>query len=64
VLLLLPEGLKALKQVAKEAGGQRGGLDLRGAYLNLDGGFDSIYNRTCIFSYHRTLPAILPLPYP
>jgi len=26
------------------------GLDLRGAYLNLDGGFDSTYNRKCIFN--------------
>ncbi|HEY4382989.1 MAG TPA: hypothetical protein VGN34_00745 [Ktedonobacteraceae bacterium] len=33
-MVLLPEGLKALKEVAKEVG-----LDLRGAYLNLDGGF-------------------------
>src|SRR2546428_9188379 len=42
---LLPEGLKALKQVAKEVG-----LDLRGASLNLDGGFDSAHNRKCIFN--------------
>ena len=34
-MVLLPEGLHALKQVAKEIG-----LDLRGAYVNLDGGFD------------------------
>ena len=26
------------------------GLDLRGAYLNLDGGFDSTRNRKCIFN--------------
>ena len=26
------------------------GLDLRGAYLNLDGGFDSAHNRKCIFN--------------
>jgi len=32
-----------LKQVAKEVS-----LDLRGAYLNLDGGFDSAHNRQCI----------------
>jgi len=38
-------GLKALKEVAKEVG-----LDLRGAYLNLDGGFDSAHNRTCMFN--------------
>ena len=32
-------------RVAKEVG-----LDLRGAYLNLDGGFDSAHNRKCIFN--------------
>ena len=35
-IVLLPKGLKALKQVAKEVD-----LDLRGAYVNLDGDFDS-----------------------
>jgi hypothetical protein len=44
-MVLLPEGLKALKNVAKEVG-----LDLKGAYLNLDGGFDSRHNRKCIFN--------------
>ena len=44
-MVLLPESLHALKQVAKEVG-----LDLRGAYLNLDGGFDSTHNRKCIFN--------------
>ena len=44
-MVLLPEGLKALKQVAKEVG-----VDLRGAYLNLDGGFDSRHNRKLIFN--------------
>jgi len=44
-MVLLPEGLRALKKVAKEVG-----LDLRGAYLNLDGGFDSTHNRKCIFN--------------
>jgi len=44
-MVLLPKGLHALKQVAKEVG-----LDLRGAYVNLDGGFDSRANRTCIFN--------------
>ena len=34
-MVLLPEGLRALQKVAKEVG-----LDLRGAYFNLDGGFD------------------------
>ena len=44
-MVLLPQGLNALKQVAKQVG-----LDLRGAYFNLDGGFDSAHNRTCIFN--------------
>ena len=44
-MVLLPESLKALKEVAKEVG-----LDLRGASLNLDGGCDSTYNRKCIFN--------------
>src|SRR5262249_38949230 len=44
-MVLLPNGLKALKRVAKIVG-----VDLRGAYLNLDAGFDSTYNRQCIFN--------------
>jgi Transposase DDE domain len=44
-MVLLPEGLQALKKVVKEVG-----LDLKGAYLNLDGGFDSARNRKCIFN--------------
>jgi hypothetical protein len=44
-MVLLPKGLQTLKQVAKEVG-----LDLRGAYVNLDGGFDSRANRKCIFN--------------
>jgi IS5 family transposase len=44
-MALLPKGLKTLKQVAKEVG-----LDLRGAYLSLDGGFDSTRNRKMIFN--------------
>jgi len=44
-MVLFPEGLKALKQVAKQVG-----LDVRGAYLNLDGGFDSAHNRKMIFN--------------
>src|SRR5262250_3993678 len=44
-MVLLPKSLHALKQVAKQVG-----LDLRGAYLNLDGGFDSTRNRKCIFN--------------
>jgi hypothetical protein len=44
-MALLPKGLQALKKLAKQVG-----LDLRGAYLNLDGGFDSAHNRKCIFN--------------
>jgi hypothetical protein len=44
-MVLLPKGLQALKKLAKKVG-----LDLRGAYLNLDGGFDSAHNRKCIFN--------------
>jgi hypothetical protein len=44
-IALLPQGLKALKQVAKEVG-----VDLTGAYVNLDGGFDSRRTRTMIFN--------------
>jgi transposase len=43
--VLLPQGLKALKRVAKLTG-----LVLEGAYLNLDGGFDSKSNRKAIFN--------------
>jgi hypothetical protein len=44
-MVWLPKGLNALKQVAKEVGGA-----LRGAYVKLDGGFDSRANRTCMFN--------------
>ena len=44
-MALLPKGLQALKKLAKQVG-----LDLRGPYLNLDGGFDSAHNRKCIFN--------------
>ena len=44
-MILLPEGLKGLKRVAK-----RTGLVLEGAYLNLDCGFDSKANRKAIFN--------------
>jgi transposase len=44
-MVLLPKGLKALKQVAKHVG-----LDLKGASLNLDGGFDSTHHRKCMFN--------------
>jgi len=44
-MVLLPDGLKALKHVAKVTG-----LVLTGAYLKLDAGFDSTHNRTCMFN--------------
>jgi transposase len=44
-MILLPEGLNALKKVAKQVG-----LDLRGAYLNLDAGFDSTHHRKGMFN--------------
>ena len=55
-MVLLPKGLHALKKVAKQIG-----LDLRGAYLNLDGGFDSARNRKCIFNA-RMIPNIKENP--
>jgi hypothetical protein len=44
-MVLLPKGVQALKQMARQVG-----LDLKGAYLNLDGGFDSAHNRKMIFN--------------
>ena len=44
-IVLLPEGLKALKRLAKTVG-----LTLTGAYLNLDAGFDSMHNRKCMLN--------------
>ena len=44
-MVLLPQGLHALKKVAKGVG-----QDLKGVCLNLDGGFASVYNRKCIFN--------------
>jgi transposase len=43
--VLLPEGLKGLKHMAKLTG-----LVLEGAYLNLDGGFDAKATRKAIFN--------------
>ena len=43
--VLLPDGLNALKRVARLAD-----LEIEGAYLNLDGGFDSRRNRKAIFN--------------
>jgi transposase len=39
-MIVFPKGLKALQEVAKEVG-----LALRGAALNLDGGFDAAHHR-------------------
>jgi hypothetical protein len=44
-MVLLLDGLKSLKRLAKMVG-----LDLRGASLNLDAGFDSTHNRQCMFN--------------
>ena len=44
-MVLLPEGLKGLKRVATLTG-----LVLEGAYLTLDGGFDSRHNRKALFN--------------
>ena len=43
-MLLVPKGLKALQQVAN-----KGGLDRRDAFLNLDGGCDATRHRKGIF---------------
>src|SRR3954447_13314091 len=43
--VLLPEGLNALKRVVRLTD-----LEIEGAYLNLDGGFDSRRNRKAIFN--------------
>ena len=42
---LRPEGLNALKRVAK-----RGGVDRKGAYLHRDAGFDATHHRPCMFN--------------
>jgi transposase len=43
--VLLPEGLKALKRIGKQSG-----LSFKGAYINLDAGFDAASNRQAIFN--------------
>jgi hypothetical protein len=43
--VLLPDGLNALKRVARLTD-----LKIDGSYLNLDGGFDSRHNRKAIFN--------------
>ena len=55
-MLLLPEGLNALKKVAKLVG-----LVLTGAYLNLDSGCDSKQNRKRIF---LTFPFVIRSGHP
>jgi hypothetical protein len=44
-MVLLPQGLKDLKRVAREVG-----IDLHGAVLNLDAGFESKANRKAVFN--------------
>jgi transposase len=44
-MVLLPDALRVLKRVAKLLG-----WDLKGSYLNLDGGFDSKHNRKVLFN--------------
>lgn len=44
-MVLLPDGLKDLKRVTREAG-----LKVTGAVLNLDAGFDSKANRKSVFN--------------
>ena len=55
-MILLPDGLKSLKLVAKMVG-----LILVGAYLNLDSGFDTKQNRKVIFNA-RIIPNIKENP--
>ena len=55
-MVLWPKGLKAWKKVAKEVG-----LDLRGASINLDGGFDSRAQRKGIFNAGK-IPNIKETP--
>src|SRR5688572_21754394 len=43
--VLLPGALQALKRIGKQTG-----LSFKGAYFNLDGGFDSTSNRKAIFN--------------
>src|SRR5215475_6644538 len=56
-MVLCPEGLHALKQVAPAVG-----VDLRGAYLNRDGGFDAARHRQGIlvsFNQERQRESII-----
>jgi hypothetical protein len=61
--VLLPDGLSALKRVARLTD-----LKIDGAYLNLDGGFDSRHNRKAIESIqscgvHYAASATASLPF-
>ena len=63
--VLLPDGLNALKRVARLTK-----LKIDGSYLNLDGGFDSRRNRKAIFNamwiptkaatYYNLIAATIP----
>ena len=55
-MVLLPQGLTDLKRVAREVG-----LELSGAVLNLDAGFDSKANRKAVFNAGLT-PSIKENP--
>jgi hypothetical protein len=55
-MILLPQGLKALKQVAKQVG-----ADLRGASRNLNGGCDAARHRHGMF-HADLLPTITESP--
>jgi hypothetical protein len=50
--VLLPEGLNALKRIARLTN-----LEIVSSYLNLDGGFDSRHNRKAVFNA-RLVPNI------
>jgi hypothetical protein len=55
-MILLPQGLKALKQAAKQVG-----ADLRGASLNLEGGCDAARHRKGMF-HAALIPTITESP--
>jgi transposase len=56
-MILLPQGLKALKQVAKQVG-----ADLRGVSRNLDGGCDATRHRNGMF-HAGLIPNITESPH-
>ena len=55
-MVLFPDGLKALKRVAKEVG-----LDLSGASRNLDGGLDVAHHQQSMF-HAGLIPTITASP--